>query len=101
MSERDDRVSLVDMLVHATEAVDPLGRAGREDLESDRVMQLALTRLMEIVGEAASRVSEQPGSITRRFLGVGLSERATGWLTATMSLTSTFSGTLFEMTCLL
>ena len=58
MSKRDDRVSLVDMLVHATEAVDLLGRAGREDLESDRVMQLALTRLMEIVGEAASRVSE-------------------------------------------
>ena len=27
MSERDDRVSLVDMLVHATEAVDLLGRA--------------------------------------------------------------------------
>lgn len=58
MSKRDDRVSLVDMLVHATEAVDLLGRSGREDLESDRVMQLALTRLMEIVGEAASRVSE-------------------------------------------
>ena len=54
MSERDDRVSLVDMLVHATEAVDPLGRAGREDLESDRVMQLALTRLMEIAAMEAA-----------------------------------------------
>ena len=58
MSKRDDRVSLADMLVHAREAVDLLGEANREDLESDRIMQLALTRLMEIVGEAANRVSE-------------------------------------------
>lgn len=58
MSKRDDRVSLVDMLVHATEAVELLGEAGREDLESDRILQLALTRLMEIVGEAANRVSD-------------------------------------------
>ena len=74
MSKRDDQVSLVDMLVHATEAVELLGEADRKDLESDRIMQLALTRLMEIVGEAASRVSEatrqrHPQIPWRRIIG--------------------------------
>ena len=74
MSKRDDRVSLADMLVHAREAVDLLGEANREDLESDRIMQLALTRLMEIVGEAANRVSEatrqrHPQIPWRRIIG--------------------------------
>ncbi|MEW6359028.1 MAG: DUF86 domain-containing protein [Planctomycetota bacterium] len=57
MSKHDDRVSLKDMLSHAREAVELLGAAGRDELERDRVMQLALTRLVEIVGEAANRVS--------------------------------------------
>ena len=57
MSKRDDRVSLVDMLIHAKEAVDLLGEASADELKSNRVMQLALMRLVEIVGEAANRVS--------------------------------------------
>ncbi len=58
MSRRDDRVSLVDMLIHAEEAVVLLGEATLNDLIEDRVMQLALQKLVEIVGEAANRVSE-------------------------------------------
>ena len=57
MSRREDRVSLKDMLGHAREAVELLGDASREDLGRHRVMQPALTRLVEIVGEAANRVS--------------------------------------------
>ena len=57
MSMRDDRVSLKDMLSHAVEAVELLGGASREELGRNRVLQLALTRLVEIVGEAAGRVS--------------------------------------------
>ena len=34
-----------------------LGDLTREDLDGERVKQLALTRLVEIVGEAANRVS--------------------------------------------
>ena len=59
MSEHDDRVSLTDMLSHAREAADLLGDASRQKLERDRVLQLALTRLVEIVGEAANRVSQE------------------------------------------
>ena len=62
MSRRDDRVSLHDMLSHAQEVVDLLGDRGREALAQDRVSQLALTRLIEIVGEAANRVSPEARS---------------------------------------
>lgn len=58
MSMRDDRTSLKDMLGHAREAVEMLGDESREELGRDRVRQLALTRLVEIIGEAANRVSE-------------------------------------------
>ena len=59
MSRRDDRVSLVDMLIHAKEAVVLSGETSLHDLIEDRVMQLALQKLVEIVGEAANRVSEE------------------------------------------
>ena len=57
MTKRDDRVSLVDMLVHAEEAVELLGDTSAVELAKDRVLQLALERLVGIVGEAARRVS--------------------------------------------
>ena len=57
MSRRDDRVFLVDMLNHAREAVELLGIASLDKLKRDRVTELALRKLVEIVGEAASRVS--------------------------------------------
>ncbi len=58
MKRRDDLVCLKDMLSHSLEAVEILGDMGREDLARSRVMQLALTRLVEIVGEAANRVPD-------------------------------------------
>ena len=58
MSRRDDSVSLVDMLIYAREAVELLGEATLSDIVKDRVKQLALTKLVEVVGEAARRVSE-------------------------------------------
>ena len=59
MTRHDDQVSLGDMLDHAREAVEMLGGSTRADLDGNRMLQLALTRLVEIVGEAASRVSSQ------------------------------------------
>lgn len=46
------------MLDHAREAVDLLHGKSRLDLRDDRVLNLALVRLIEIVGEAANRVSK-------------------------------------------
>ena len=57
MTAHDDRVSLRHMFDHAQEARDlVLGRT-RDVLDRDRTVALALTRLLEIVGEAAARVS--------------------------------------------
>ena len=62
MSRHDDTVSLAQMRDHAREAVGMVAGRSRGDLESDRQFQLALTRLVEIVGEAAGRVSERSRS---------------------------------------
>jgi uncharacterized protein with HEPN domain len=48
------------MLDYAREAVDMARGRRREDLDTDRQLNLSLTRLLEVIGEAASRVSK-PG----------------------------------------
>ena len=58
MPLHDDEISLRHMLDHALEAVDLVKNKKREDLDKERVLNLSLVRLMEIVGEAANRVSQ-------------------------------------------
>lgn len=58
MSKHDDSVSLRDMLDYAREAVALIQGRSRSDLDTDRMLNLALVRLAEIVGEAATRVSK-------------------------------------------
>jgi uncharacterized protein with HEPN domain len=45
------------MFDHAREAVALIQNRSRSDLDTDRMLSLALVRLAEIVGEAAARVS--------------------------------------------
>ena len=59
MSEDEDFVRLRHMLDHARDAVSLVHGKRQSDLEEARVLQLALVRLIEIVGEAASRVSKR------------------------------------------
>lgn len=47
------------MLEHSREAVRIAGGRSREELARDRLLQLALTRLVEVIGEAASQVSSE------------------------------------------
>jgi uncharacterized protein with HEPN domain len=47
------------MLDHAIEAVDMARGRTRADLDTDRQLNLALVRLLEIIGEAAARVSPE------------------------------------------
>jgi uncharacterized protein with HEPN domain len=47
------------MLDHAREAVALTQGKARADLDDDRLLELALVRLLEIVGEAASRVPKE------------------------------------------
>lgn len=59
MSRRDDQARLRHMLSHAIEAVEMARGRTREELDHDRQFNLSLTRLLEIVGEAAAGVSQQ------------------------------------------
>lgn len=57
MTRHDDRTRLRHMRVHAEEATEMAQGHTRAELDSDRKLNLSLVRLLEIVGEAASRVS--------------------------------------------
>jgi uncharacterized protein with HEPN domain len=74
MSRHEDTVSLRQMLDHIEETAAIAQGRTREDLESDRVFFLALLKLVEIVGEAATRVSQatqagHPGIPWREIIG--------------------------------
>lgn len=56
MPQRDPLVALRQMRDHAREATALVDGRSRADLDSVRVLNLSLVRLLEIVGEAASRV---------------------------------------------
>ncbi len=55
MSHDESVVRLRHMLDHAREAVAMAKGKTRDDLRTNRMLNLALVRLLEIVGEAASR----------------------------------------------
>lgn len=59
MSRRDDARSMRDMLDHAREAVELAAGKTLEDVLSNRTLELALVRLVEVVGEASRRVSAE------------------------------------------
>src|SRR5919197_604271 len=59
MSRHDDAVRRRHMLEHAHEAVTLVRGKKRPDLDSERVLSLALVRLLEIIGEAAGRVTKE------------------------------------------
>jgi uncharacterized protein with HEPN domain len=59
MSQRNTSVSLRHMLDHALEAVAMIKGKTRADLNKDRQLNLALVRLPEIIGEAASRIPKE------------------------------------------
>jgi len=59
MSRHDDRVSMLQMRAHAAEAVSMGGGRTFDEIAADRKLQLALTRLIEVVVEAAARVSPE------------------------------------------
>lgn len=59
MTQHDPLVRVRHMLDHAREAVGLLGDRSLEELKSNRVLQLALVQLIEIIGEAASRVPDE------------------------------------------
>jgi len=55
----DDRVRLRHMLDAAREARGFVADRKRQDLDTDRMLVLALVKCVEIIGEAGARVSEE------------------------------------------
>lgn len=58
MTRRDPYIAIRHMLDHSREAVELVRGRSREELDSDRLLNLALVRLLEIVGEAATRIPD-------------------------------------------
>ena len=59
MTRHDDKVRLQHMLEHAREAVAMTEGKERADLRRERMLELSLIRLIEVVGEAAARVTPE------------------------------------------
>lgn len=59
MSIQDDKTRLKHMLNASQKAITFVSDWTFQDLENDEVLALALVKLLEIVGEAASRVSKE------------------------------------------
>ena len=59
MTRHDDRIRLQHMLDYDREAVSMIQGRKREDLDCERMLELSLIRLIELVGEAAARVSSE------------------------------------------
>ena len=78
MPNQRDRVRLDHMLDHTREAITLARGRTRADLDDDRLLNLALVRLLEIVGEAAGRVSAQECALHRESPGLRSSACATG-----------------------
>ena len=57
MKRPEDEILLRDMVDHATRAIAAVAGRRREDLDVDHVLAAALERFIEVVGEAASKVS--------------------------------------------
>ncbi len=57
--QRDDVIRLRHMLDAAQEAVTFTAQRSRDDLKADRMLALSLVKSIEIIGEAASKVSEE------------------------------------------
>ncbi len=54
---RPDDILLVDMLLASREAVDFIGATSWEMFRLDRMRQLAVIKSIEVIGEAASKIS--------------------------------------------
>jgi uncharacterized protein with HEPN domain len=58
MSRHEDNLSLAQMLDYASAAIRMARGRTREDLDRTEMLRLALTRAIEVIGEAAGRVSQ-------------------------------------------
>ncbi|MCK6554323.1 DUF86 domain-containing protein [Candidatus Binatia bacterium] len=61
---REDRVRILDMIEEGEHATTFITGRGREDLDRDPILFRALVRAIEVMGEAASKVSTETRAAT-------------------------------------
>lgn len=59
MRQPDDEGALVDMLLYARRINRRLAGVTRQEFDDDEDLQLALTYMLQVIGEAASRVTRE------------------------------------------
>lgn len=59
MSRHDPRLTLSQMLAHCREARDLCRAKTRDDLDRERLLELGLLRLLEVIGEGATRLPDE------------------------------------------
>ena len=59
MSKHDEKVYLLHILDHSKKAVAMAQNHNRKDIDEDEKLRLALTHLITLVGESASRLSNE------------------------------------------
>lgn len=64
-----DAIRLQHMRDYAKEAIGMIAGVGRGDPDGNRMLNLALVRLLEVIGEAAAKVTETTREATRNCLG--------------------------------
>lgn len=96
---KDDRVRLRHMLDAASEAVEFAKGKTRADLERDRLLVLGLLKCIEIVGEAAARVSPDVQSRYPRIPWLDIVGMRNRLVHVYFDLTSTGCGTRWNRTC--
>jgi uncharacterized protein with HEPN domain len=66
MNEKD-KIRLMQMRDAAREAVFFIQRKNRSDLDNDRLLELSLVRLLEMIGEAATKLSSETTALYPDF----------------------------------
>jgi uncharacterized protein with HEPN domain len=59
MTQKDDRVYVQHMIDNSNKAINFVKGISREDFDGDEKLRLALTHLLQIIGEAARRISPE------------------------------------------
>lgn len=75
MLPESDRIRLRHMLEAAEQAVAFASGRNRAELDANRLLSFALVRALEIIGEAASKVTDRPSRITDRWSRWSFSRR--------------------------
>lgn len=59
MTQKDDRVYIQHIIDNSNKAINFVKDISREDFDNDEKLRLALTHLLQIIGEAARRISPE------------------------------------------